>query len=189
MFCGVALGVMMAACATNAFAQTDGTTEFRGAGEVVHYGLFQVGATTEDTPRALFQAGATTEKPLLAVGVDFGQAINRHVEIYLAGGWQEAVPTAAFIRDTIHFTSGVKLMLTETVVRPYVLAGAGLMHFRPSEALHVDGTDKFLGELGAGVAFPVGAQGYIDVGYHYFQPYHVPGFTPNGVFAGFGFRY
>ena len=112
------------------------------------YGLFQVGVTT----------GAETaqdpQQPKLAVGADFGHAINRNVEIYLAGGWQEEVPPA--LRDTYHFTSGIKLMLTrDTFVRPYLLAGAGMMHFRLPEFF--DGKNRFLTEVGAGVAFPVGA--------------------------------
>jgi opacity protein-like surface antigen len=172
MFCGVAVAVTMAACATNAFAQTDWK----------NYGLFQVGATT-----GAYAAAQDPQQPKLTLGADFGQAINRHVEIYLAGGWQDEVP--AGFRDTFHFTSGVRLMpLRHTFVRPYVSAGAGMMHFRLPKP--IDGKNRFLAEVGAGVAFQVGRQGYIDVGYHYFKPYEGPrDFTPNGVFAGFGFRY
>ena len=161
----------MAVCATNAFAQTNGEL----------HGLFQVGATTGE------EAAQDPQQPKLALGAEFGQVMNRYVEVYLAGGWQEEVPQR--LRDTIHFTSGVKLLLSDTFVRPYVLAGAGVMHFRLPEALDLDGKNKFLAEVGAGLAFPVGTQGYIDVGYRYFKPYNYSGFTPNGVFAGFGFRY
>ncbi len=109
------------------------------------------------------------------------------MEIYLAGGWMEEVPPA--LRDAYHFTSGIKLMvLRDTFLRPYLRAGAGMMHFRLPEFF--DGENRFLTEVGAGIAFPVGAAGYIDVGYRYFQPYQGPtDFTPNGVFAGFGIRY
>ena len=171
MLCGVAVAVTMAACATNAFAQTDWK----------NYGLFQIGATTG------VYAAQDPQQPKLAVGADFGQAVHRNVEIYLTGGWQDEVP--AGFRDTFHFTSGVRLSSArDTFVRPYVLAGAGMMHFRLPEPL--DGKNRFLTEVGAGVAFAVGAQGYIDVGYRYLKPYQGPrDFTPNGVFAGFGFRY
>ena len=173
MLCGVAVGLTMAACATNAFAQANWK----------NYGLFQIGGTTGE------YAAQDPQQPKLALGANFGEALNRHVEIYLAGGWQQEVP--AGLRDTFHITSGVKFMLTgDTVVRPYVLVGAGMMHFRMPELLDLDGKNRFLAEVGAGVAFPVGARGYIDVGYRYFKPYDgPPNFTPNGVFAGFGFRY
>ena len=172
MLCGVAVGLTMAACATNAFAQTDSK----------NYGLFQVGATTGQYP--------ATQDPQLrrpAIGAEFGQVINRNLEIYLAGGWMEEVP--ATFQDSYHFTSGIRLMLTrDTFVRPYILTGAGMMHLRLPEFL--PGENRFLTEVGAGVAFPVGARGYIDVGYRYFKPYLGPTeFTPNGVFAGFGIRY
>ncbi len=94
--------------------------------------------------------------------------MNRYVDICLAGGWQEEVP--AGFRHTYHFTSGVKLvLLRDTVVQPYVLGGVGMMHFRVPEPLN--GKNRFLTEVGAGVAFRVGAQGYIDVGYRYLTPY------------------
>ena len=172
MLCGVAVAMTMAACATNAFAQI----------ERKNYGLFQIGATT-----GAYAAENDPQRPKLALGADFGEAVHRHVDIYLAGGWQEEVP--AGFKDTYHFTSGVKLILSrDTVVRPYLLAGIGMMHFRLPEP--VDGKNRFLTAVGAGVAFPVGPQGYIDVVYRYFKPYDgPPDFTPNGVFAGFGFRY
>jgi len=177
---GVAVAVVtMTAGATNAFAQTDGKM----------HGLFQVGVTTGA------ETASDPQRPKLALGADFGQAISRYVEIYVAGGWQEEVPPG--LRDTTHLTSGVKLMfLGDTTVRPYVLAGAGLMHFRwkmPIDAIEAPSKNKFLGVVGGGVAFAVGSHGYIDVGYRYFMPYNTadiaPDFTPNGVFAGFGFQY
>lgn len=171
------MAVTMAAAAPNAFAQMDWKT----------YGLFQVGVTTG--------AAQDPRQAKLAIGADFGQVMNRWVDVYLSGGWQEEAPVG--VRDTGRFTGGVKLMLTDTFVRPYVLAGVGVMHFRPlqsrlqlPEALDVDGKNKFLGEVGAGLAFPVGSHGYIDAGYRYFNPYNGPAdFAPHGVFAGFGFRY
>lgn len=174
MLCGVAVAVTMAAGATNAYAQSDWK----------NYGLFQIGATT-----GAYAAEKDSQKPKLALGADFGEAMNRYVDIYLAGGWQEEVPEG--FRHTYHFTSGIKLMLLrDTVVQPYVRAGLGMMHFRFPEALDLDGKNRFLTEVGAGVAFRVGARGYIDVGYRYLKPYDgPPDFTPNGVFAGFGFRY
>ena len=173
MACGVVVAAAMAVCATSAFAQSD----------LRSYGLFQVGATTGE-----YATAQVSQQPKLAIGADFGEALNRHVEIYLAGAWQEEVQ--AGLRDTFRLTSGVKIMLTrDTYVRPYLMAGGGVMHFRLPEALQLDGTNKFLTEFGGGVAFPVGTQGYIDIGYRYFKPYNAPDFTPNGVFAGFGFRY
>jgi len=172
-FCALAVG-MVVALTTNAFAQEQGAREHRES-----YGLFQVGATTG------VEAGA--DHPLLTVGATFGQRINQLLDIYAMGGWQEEAPPGG--RDTLQLTSGLKLMLwRNNVVRPYVVAGAGVMHFRMPEFFH--GENRFLTEVGAGVAFPVGAAGYIDVGYRYFKPYHgATDFTPNGVFAGFGIRY
>jgi opacity protein-like surface antigen len=171
----LAAGLVVAACATNAFAQTE--TQRPRAGEL--HGLFQVGGTTGAEASA-------PQRPKLAVGADFGEAINHHVEVYLAGGWQEEVPQG--LRDTFHLTSGIKLIFGEAV-RPYALVGGGVMHLRLPEMINVEGKNKFLGEVGAGLAFPVGTGGYIDVGYRYFKPYNFAGFTPNGLFVGLGFRY
>jgi opacity protein-like surface antigen len=163
----VAVAVTMAACATNAFAQTDGAQT-----DGKNYALFQVGATNGEN---------------LALGADFAQVINRFVDVYVVSGWQDEAP--AGFRDTLHVTGGVKLVLLRSFVRPYILAGAGGMHFRQLKDVD-DDKDFFLGEVGAGLAFPVGSQGHIDVGYRYFAPYNGPsGFTPHGVFAGFGLRY
>ena len=171
----VGVGLLVAACATNAFAQAEERTS--RAGEI--HGLFQVGATTGSE-------AADTQSAKLAIGADFGEAINRHVVVYLAGGWQEEVPEG--LRDAFRITSGVKLMFGETF-RPYILMGAGAMHIRLPELLDLEGQSKFLGEVGAGLAIPVGTIGYIDISYRYFKPYNFAGFTPSGVFAGFGFRY
>ena len=174
---GMAVGValLVSAHATNAFAQAEGKGP--RAGEI--HGLLQLGATTGAEAPA-------PQRPKLAVGVDFGQVINQHLEIYLAGGWQEEAPAA--VRDTLRLTTGVKLMFGEAV-RPYILAGGGVMRLRLPEALDLEGRSKFLAEAGAGLGFPVGTQGYLDVGYRYFKPYNFSGFTPNGLFIGFGFRY
>jgi len=169
------VGLLIAACATHAFAQTEGKRST--AGEL--HGVFQIGATTGAEAQ-------DPQRPKLAVGGDFGELVNQHVEVYLAGGWLEEVP--AGLRDTFHLTSGIKLLVGESF-RPYVLLGAGAMHIRLPEMLDIDGKNKFLGEVGAGLAIPVGTAGYIDIGYRYFKPYNFAGFTPNGLFVGFGFRY
>ena len=175
VICGVAVGLAMSVFTTNAFAQAEGKS--RRDGEL--YGLVQVGVTTGDA--------SDPSEPKLAFGADFGEAISQHVDVYLAGGWQEEV--TAGLRDTLHLTGGVKLVLSRGTIRPYVLAGAGVMRFRAPEGAPLDDKNKFLGEVGAGLAFPVGTNGYVDVGYRYMKPYNFPDFTPNGVFAGFGFRY
>jgi hypothetical protein len=172
----VGAGLLVAACATNAFAQAEERRSM--AGEI--HGVFQIGATTGSEAPA-------PQRAKLAVGADFGEVINRHVEVYLGGGWQEEVP--AGLRDTFRLTSGVKLILFGESFRPYILMGAGVMHIRLPEMLNLEGQSKFLGEVGAGFAMPVGTIGYIDIGYRYFKPYNFAGFTPSGVFAGFGFRY
>ena len=175
VLCGVAAGLMMSVFTTNAFAQAEGKS--RRDGEL--YGLLQVGVTTGDA--------SDPSEPKLALGADFGEAINQRVDVYLSGGWQEEVLPG--LRDTLHLTSGVKFMLSRGTVRPYLLAGAGVMRFRVTEGAPISDKNKFLGEVGAGLAFPVGTNGYVDVAYRYYKPYNFPDFTPNGVFAGFGFRY
>lgn len=161
---GFVVGVTMMSWATDALAQADAKKS---------YGLFQVGATTG------------TEK--LAVGAEFAESLNRHVVIYVSGGYQDEAPAA--VKFTANIMGGVKLMLSPTsAVQPYVRLGAGAMNFRP-ESTGTESLTKVLVAVGGGVAVPVGRHGQIDIGYTYFRPYKFPGFRPNGVFAGFGFRY
>jgi len=169
------VGLLVAVCAANAHAQTEGKRPM--VGEI--HGLFQVGATTGAEANA-------PQRPKLAVGADFGEVVNQHIEVYLAGGWQEEVPQG--LRDTFRLTSGIKLMFGESF-RPYVLMGGGVMHLRLPELLELEGQNKFLAEAGAGLGIPVGTIGYIDIGYRYLKPYNFAGFTPNGLFVGLGFRY
>jgi hypothetical protein len=148
---------------------------------------FTVGATTclcaqgqQDFKNyGVGQAGVTTSGNKATLAADFGEGIGNHLQIYLAGGWVED--------KGLHLTSGAKvLMLPNSVrVRPYVRGGLGIISFFTPPLQ--DQENRFLAEGGAGVAFAVGRQGCVDIGYGYMRPHESVGFSR--LYAGFGFRY
>ena len=89
-------------------------------------------------PRALKRP--TTQRAKLAVGADFGEAINRHVEVYLAGGWQEEVPEGLKGHVPPHQRRQAELFGES--FRPYILMGAGVMHIRLPEMLDLEGQSQ-----------------------------------------------
>ncbi|PWT91211.1 MAG: hypothetical protein C5B54_05760 [Acidobacteria bacterium] len=139
-----------------------------------------------------------------AVGVELGQRLTSYVGMYLSTNWQQDAPSQ--FASAVNLTTGVKvgLPIGSSVVRPYVLGGLGIVHFRPYApedgpvGVPVEGVNRFLTEIGGGVAFGVGRNGYVDLGYKFVKPYDGTSLPPqesrmafktNAIVAAFGFRY
>ena len=149
--------------------------------------VFTIGAITcsyaqDGRSYGVLQGGVTSSNKA-AGGIEVGQNLGRNLQVYVAGGWLQNVQGWS----ASHVSSGVKLMLPTVRARPYVLGGLGAIQFRNKP---LDSVNQFLAEAGAGVAFAVGRQGYIDLGYRYMQPYEVAKNLSTGrMYAAFGFRY
>jgi opacity protein-like surface antigen len=158
-----------------AFALMVAATTSSYAQDSLNYGVLQAGVAS---------SGLFRNNKNAALGAEFGETISRNLQIYLSGGWLKQVDAWS----AWHLSGGVKLMLPGTTrARPYALGGVGGIQFRNGPLDHVN---QFLAEIGGGVAFAVGRDGYIDISYRFMQPYEVlKDLRINGLYAGFGFRY